>query len=410
MSHSPPQASGSRTPRLPPTRQMLLLGVLAGLAVVILFGPPLIGRLFAPKPPPPEAPAPEGTFRPTPEQMAALKIVTVQSTGFRPGIETEGKIATDDDRTTSVYSPYSGRVTRVLASIGDHVRAGQPLFAIEASEFVQAQTDLAAAVAQLKIAEAAEARQAALFKINGTAQKDLLQSQADLVNAQTTLSAVHGRLRILGQSEAQIAALEKRPLGQPVRAESLVTSPIDGVVTQRAIGPGQNLGSVTNGGSTAAFQVSDLSTVWLVGQLREVDAPLARVGQDIAVRVEALPGQIFAAKLAYVAPTVDPVSRRVAVRATIANPGGVLKPEMFARFSLQTGRETTAVAAPADAVIYEADTARVWVARPGGLLELRPIKTGQAEDGMVAVTSGLAAGDRVVVGGALFIDRAAKSD
>jgi cobalt-zinc-cadmium efflux system membrane fusion protein len=366
--------------------------------------------LLAAKPPPAEAPPPPGTFKPTAEQLATLKIVTVEPVGFRPGVETEGKVATDDDHTTQVFSPYSGRVTRVMAKAGDSVRAGQPLFAIQASEFIQAQNDLTAAQAQLKLAEAAEAREHELYKINGAALKDWAQSQADLINAQTALGAVHGRLRVLGQSDAQIAALEKRPQGQPLAAETVVGAPIAGVVVQRAVGPGQNLGSVTNGGTSPAFVVSDLSSVWLVGQLREADAPKARQGQAVEVRVAALPGRVFAGKVSFVAPTVDPTSRRVMIRATVANPDGVLKPEMFAEFTLLTGGQTSVVAAPEEAVIYEADTARVWVARPGGLLELRQIKTGMTQEGEVEVTSGLQPGERIVTSGALFIDRAAKGD
>ena len=409
MSHSPPNAAPS-SPRLPPGRQLALLGVLAGLAVAVLFGLPLLGKLLGPKPPAAEAPPPAGTFRPTAEQLATLKMVTVGPVGFRPGVETEGKIAASDERTTQVFSPYSGRVIRVTAQAGEVVRAGQPLFAIEASEFVQAQNDLVAAHAQLKLAEAAEARQHELYKISGAALKDWQQSQADLINAQTALGAVRGRLRILGQSDAQIGALEKRPQGSPVTAETVVSSPISGVVIQRAIGPGQNLGSVTNGGTNPAFVVSDLSTVWLVGQLREVDAPRARLGQAVEVRAAALPGLVFAGKLSFIAPTVDPVSRRVLVRATVANPDGVLKPEMFANFTLLTGAATRVVAAPEEAVIYEADTARVWVARPGGLLELRQIKTGMTQNGQVEVTAGLQPGERIVTSGALFIDRASKGD
>jgi cobalt-zinc-cadmium efflux system membrane fusion protein len=401
-------SSGKRT--LSRGRQVTIIAVVTVGAVVLLFGVPALTQLMAPKPPPPAAPPPPGTFRPTADQMATLKIVAVQAIGFHPGVETEGKIATDDDHTTQVFSPYSGRVTRVLASAGDVVHAGQPLFAIAASEFVQAQNDLVAAHAQLKLAEAAESRQSALYLINGTALKDWQQSQADLLNAQTALGAVRGRLRILGQTDAQIAALEKRPIGQPVSAETVVASPITGVVLQRSVGVGQNLGSVTNGGTTAAFQISDLSSVWLVGQVREADAPKAKLGQAIEVRVAALPDRVFEAKVNYVAPTVDPVSRRVLVRAVIPNPGGELKPEMFASFSLTTGAGTTHVGAPAEAVIFEGDTARVWVARPGGELELRQIKTGQTQNGLVEVEAGLNPGDRIVTNGALFIDRASKSD
>jgi membrane fusion protein, heavy metal efflux system len=395
---------------LPRSRQITIVVIAAGAAAALLFGLPLVAKLFAPPPPPPEAQPAPGTFRPTAQQLATLKMVTVGATGFTPGLVTEGKVATNDDHTTQVFSPYSGRVTRVMAEAGETVRAGQPLFAIQASEFIQAQNDLVAAHAQLKIAEAAEQRQHELYKINGAALKDWLQSQADLVNAQTALGAVRGRLKILGQSDAQVAALEKRGQGAPLTADTVVASPLSGVVLQRLVGPGQNLGSVTNGGSNPAFQVSDLSSVWLVGQLREVDAPKARVGQSVEVRVQALPGRVFTGKLSYVAPSVDPATRRVTVRATVVNPDRILKPEMFADFTLLTGGASSVVAAPEDAVIYEADTARVWVARPDGLLELRQIKTGMTQNGLVEVVSGLAAGERIVTSGALFIDRAAKND
>jgi cobalt-zinc-cadmium efflux system membrane fusion protein len=126
--------------------------------------------------------------------------------------------------------------------------------------------------------------------------------------------------------------------------------------------------------------------------------------------VEAFPGEVFEATVNYVAPTVDPTTHRVIVRATIDNPGGRLKPEMIATFGLITGEASHGIAVPTDGVIYEGDTARVWVALPGRLLALREIKTGETAHGMVEVTSGLSPGDRVVTGGALFIDRASKGD
>ena len=395
---------------MPTGRQITILVTVGVVVIALLFGLPALLSLMAPKPPPPPAAPPAGTFLVTPEQMAALKVMPVQAIGFRPGLETEGKVATNDDRTTQVFSPYSGRALQVMAKIGDVVHAGQPLFAVEASEFAQGQSDLAGAVAQLKVAKAAEARQRELYSANGAALKDYMQSQADLVNAQAALAAVRNRLKILGQTDAQIKALENRPQGKTETAQSIVTSPIEGVVTQRSIGVGQNIGSVTNGGASPAFVVSNLSTVWLIGNLREVDASRAQVGQAVEVRVAALPDRVFTAKVDYVSPSVDPVSRRVTVRAVVSNPDGQLKPEMFASFSLFTGTETKSVGVPEQAVIYEGSEARVWVARSATLLELRNITTGQTQNGMVQVTSGLAQGDKVVTSGALFIDRASKGD
>jgi cobalt-zinc-cadmium efflux system membrane fusion protein len=392
-------------------RQLAVVAIAAVLVVGLFFLIPAVGHLLAPKPPPPAAAAPPGTFQATTEEWAALGTATVQTMAFSPVDETDGKIAANDNRTTLVFSPYTGRVTRVIAKVGDRVHAGSPLFAIDASEFVQGQSDLVTAAAQVRLTKAAEARQEALYKDNGTALKDLQQSQADLATAEIGLAAARNRLRVLGRSAAEVSALERGVAEHGMSSETIVAAPIGGVVTQRSVGVGENLASVANnGGSTPAYSISDLSTVWLVGNLREADAPHARLGQAVQVRVNAVPDRVYAAKLNYIASAVDPITRRVTVRAEIPNPGGALLPEMFASFSLVTGAATSAVGVPEQAVVYEADTARVWVAKANHLLELRQIKTGQTTGGMVEALSGLAPGERVVTNGSLFIDRASKGD
>ena len=396
---------------MPRNRQLAILAIAAVAILALFFLLPLVGGLFAPKPPPPAAAPPPGTFRATNEEWAALGLTTVQSMAFSPADETDGKIAADDNKTTQVYSPYTGRVTRVMAKVGDRIHAGSPLFAIEASEFVQSQNDLVTGAAQVRLTKAAEARQEALYKDNGAALKDLEQSQTDLATAEINLAAARNRLRVLGKSAAEVAAVERGVIDRGMSSETIVAAPIGGVVTQKSVGVGQNLASVANnGGSTPAYSISDISTVWLVGNLREVDAPHARLGQTVQVHVNALPDRMFAARLNYIASAVDPVTRRVTVRAEIPNPGGELLPEMFATFTLITGAATASVAVPEQGVVYEGDEARVWVARADHLLQLRQIKTGQTSGGMVQVLAGLSPGERVVTDGALFIDRASKGD
>jgi cobalt-zinc-cadmium efflux system membrane fusion protein len=396
---------------LPRNRQLAILAIAAVVIVGLFFLLPLVGRLFAPKPPPPPPAAPPGTFRATNEEWAGLGLATAQTIAFSPEDQTDGKIAANDNKTTLVYSPFTGRVTRVIAKIGDRIHAGSPLFAIEGSEFVQSQNDLVTAAAQVRLTKAAEARQEALYKENGAALKDLEQSQADLATAEINLAAARNRLRVLGKSAAEVAAVERGVVERGMSSETIVAAPIGGVVTQKSVGVGQNLASVANnGGSTPAYSISDLSTVWLIGNLREADAPHARLGQTVQVRVNALPDRVFTARLNYIASAVDPTTRRVTVRAEIPNPGGELLPEMFATFTLITGAATPSVGVPEQGVIYEGDQARVWVARAGHLLQLRQVKAGQTTGGMVQVLAGLSAGDQVVTNGALFIDRASKGD
>jgi cobalt-zinc-cadmium efflux system membrane fusion protein len=185
----------------------------------------------------------------------------------------------------------------------------------------------------------------------------------------------------------------------------LVTAPIDGVVSDRQVGPGQYLQA---GNSTPVYTIGDLTTVWLVADVREVDAPLVEIGQAVEVRVLALPGKIFEAKLTSVGSAVDPVTHRVPVRATIANVDGKLKPQMFANFSIITGAESNALAVPEEAVVREGEAARVWVVQGHDALALRQIRTGRSNNGMVEVLEGLKPGEKVVTRGSLFIDRASQ--
>ena len=400
-------------------RQLTLLGALGAVALLVVLAPAAIGRLSAHAPAPP-TPAPAGVFHTTPEQWRGFDVRPVSPMSFQDEQDTDGKIATDDDRTTPVFSPYSGRVTRVFVQAGTLVKKGQPLFAVQASEFVQAQNDLGAAqatqqsaAAQVKAAEADEARLGELYKVDGASLKELQQSQAGLAAAQAGLrtaevasSAVQNRLRIYGQSDRQIRALSAGASAHRIQPEAVVTAPVDGTVVSRQVEPGQFL---VAGSSTPAFQVSDLSRVWLVANVREADIGKVRLGDAMNVRVLAWPGHVFQARISYIAPAVDPVTRRLAVRAELANPDGLLKPEMFADFGIDTGPASTSLAVPEDAVIYEGKSAHVWLAKPGNSLVLQPVRLGANSRGLVAVLDGLRPGDRIATSGALFIDRAVRA-
>jgi cobalt-zinc-cadmium efflux system membrane fusion protein len=376
----------------------------------------LLGAAGAAETPAPAAAPP--SFKPTREQLAGLGIATVGRATFRAERVTDGKIALNGDRTTPVFSPYSGRVTRVHAGPGDKVRQGQPLLTVQASEFVQGQSDLlaaqaavASAQAQLSLAQTVEKRKHALFDARAAALQDWQQSQSDLAAAQGTartadaaLAAVRSRLAILGKSEADIDALAR---GEKTDAQADVVAPIAGTVIDRQVGLGQYLQAAA---TTPVYTVADLSTVWLVANVRETDAPFVAKGQMAEVRVVAFPDRVFHARVSYVAPALDPATRRLNVRAEIANPDGLLRPEMFASFSLQGGPASSAVAVPESGVIYEGAEARVWIVGADGTLVLRRIRPGRSANGLLEVLEGVAAGEKVVTSGALFIDRAAQGD
>jgi cobalt-zinc-cadmium efflux system membrane fusion protein len=354
-------------------------------------------------------------YTPTPAEWASLTIQPVTERAFRAEHVTEGKIAVDEDRSTPVFSPYAGRVIKLLARPGDSVTQGQPLFIIEAADTVQAQNDFVAATGGLNKAKSAldlaqlqDKRAKDLFEGKAVPLKDyqqtqatLIQAQNDLRSAQTALEAARNKLRILGLSEETIDAFQDKGRINP---ETTILAPIAGTVVQRKIGPGQY---VNAGASDPVFVIGDLSTVWLTAFVRETDASAVAVGQEMTFNLLALPGRTLTARINYVATAIDSATRRLMVRATVDNAGGQLKPEMFATVTIYAPGDQPSVGVPKQALIYEGSEVRVWVAHEDKTIELRQIVTGLTNGDLVEVHGNLKPGEQIVTKGSLFIDRAA---
>ncbi len=354
-------------------------------------------------------------YTPTPAEWASLTIQPVTERAFRAEYVTEGKIAIDEDRSTPVFSPYTGRVTKLLARPGDSVVKGQPLFVIEAADTVQAQNDYIAAMSALNkarsavdLAEIQDKRAKDLFEGKAVPLKDYQQSQANLIqaqndlrSAQTALEASRNKLRILGFSEDDITTFRQKG---GINPEITIYAPLAGTVVQRKVGPGQY---VSSGASDPVYVIGDLSTVWLLAFVRESDAAKVAVGEDVTFNVMALPGRPLSARINYVAAAIDPATRRLQVRATIDNTDATLKPEMFANVTLYSPGDHPALGVPKQALIYEGDQVRVWVAHNDKSIELRLIKPGLTSGDPVEVVGNLRPGEQIVTKGSLFIDRAA---
>jgi cobalt-zinc-cadmium efflux system membrane fusion protein len=178
-------------------------------------------------------------------------------------------------------------------------------------------------------------------------------------------------------------------------------------VTDRQIGPGQ---IVQAGASTPIFTVADLSTVWLLCAVRDMDAAAISPGQLIHIQVQSLPDRDFRATVQSVGAEVDAVTHRVVVRATVPNGDGRLKPAMFTTAEIVTSADSQSPAVPSAAIVREGDQAHVWVVRADGELLERAIHTGRTNGTLTEVRQGLAAGERIVTSGSLFIDTAAQPD
>lgn len=356
-----------------------------------------------------------GQYKLRANEWNSVAVEPVVEQTFRSEHVTEGKIAIDEDRATPIFSPYSGRVTKLFVKPGDKVERGQPLLMVEATDAVQAQNDYIAAStalnkarSALNLAQIGDKRQRDLFEGKAAPLKEVQNARAaldaaenDLQSSQVALEAARNRLHILGKTDQEITEFQTKG---HIDAATPIYAPIAGTVVQRKIGPGQY---ISNGSSDPVFVIGDLSSVWLVAYVREGDATAVSAGQDVTFTVPANRGEIYSGKLDYVSAVLDSTSHRLLVRAKIDNPDGRLKPEMFANVSIFAESNGQSVAVPREALIYEGSVIRVWVARDDHSIELRHIKTGLINGRMIQVTDGLASGDRVITKGSLFIDRAA---
>jgi len=331
----------------------------------------------------------------TAEQKRHIQLYTVAAGPFHKTIDTTGVVDFDNDQATSVISPMSGPVTRLMVSPGDPVRKGQALAAV-------ASADYAAAVSayQKAVVTAANARRIAdadkdLVRDKSVSQREADQAQSDAANAEADRDAAFQALTALNMDEATISDIRA---GKPLaRVEGLIRSPLAGTVVERLITPGQLL----QAGTTAAFTIADLSRVWVMAQVFESD--LGAVGIGDSARVTTGTGT-FTGTVTNITPQVDADTRSMKVRVAVANPGGRLKRQMYVHVLLQSRQESTGLLIPVSAVLRDDENLPfVYVAQPDGSFARRHVTLGVRVGDRNQITEGLRSSDRIVVNGGLFV-------
>lgn len=338
-----------------------------------------------------------GTFRVTDEQRTRLEIITVNPTAFRPVIEATGTVAFNGDHSTQVISPISGPVVRLIAPLGARVSAGQTLATVSSPDF-------AAAVASFRKAEEAArntkrilVRNEQLFANDALARSDLDQSRTDAASAGADRDATEQQLRAIGIDEATIAAIhDNKPLGV---IEAAIRAPIPGTVVERLITPGQLL----QAGTTSAFTVADLSTVWVQVSVYGADVASVAVGDAVDIFADASTKPL-AGHVDFIASIVDPGTRATTVRVLAPNPGQLLKRDLFVRLQLHSSREHKGIVIPPSSVLRDDDNLPfVFIANADKSFSRRRITLGSAVKGGYEITEGLKAGEQILSNGALFV-------
>jgi len=300
-----------------------------------------------------------------------------------------GRLVWDEERTVRVYPPFAGRVTRILADVGDRVAIGQPLAEILSPDFGQAQADALKAQADLGLAERTLARTRELQEHGVAAAKDLQQAQADHARAKAEAERALGRLQAHGQ-----------PLGSGARF--VLKSPMTGIVVERALNPGQELRPDQPG--APLFVVTDPSHLWASLDAHEGDLRYLHAGAPMAVESNQLSDQAFAGSLRQLSDFVDPVTRTVKLRGDVPNPARALKAEMFisARIRLPKSDSPTV---DARAVYLSGARRYVFVRSDGFTFTRREVQVGAEADGRMPVRAGLREGEEVAISGNLFLEQ-----
>ncbi len=315
-------------------------------------------------------------------------------------IVSPGKIEVNPNRVSRIVLPVTGRITSVLVGLGDAVRQGQPLLAIESpdadsaqSAYLQAQAAVIQARANMVKAQADYDRASDLFAHNAVARKEVLNTENALVQAKAGVEQAQAAQE---QAARRISILGLKPgaFGQKVT----ISAPLSGKVLEMSVVPGEYR-TDTN---APVITIADLGTVWVSSDVPESYIRFVQVGEPVDVTLTAYPGEVFRARVTRIADTVDPQTRTIKVRAELNNPRGRLRPEMFGNIRHTEGTQVVPVV-PVGAVMQTGGRTVVYLEEQPGRFRQVPVTVGKRSGGVLPILAGLKPGDRVVVDGVMLL-------
>jgi cobalt-zinc-cadmium efflux system membrane fusion protein len=373
--------------------------LLAGVVTLVVLGiaawwlyPKLMAEHHEQRPVPAAPAALNGTvlrFEAGAPQLSYLKIQPAEDFP-EPLVEAlSGRIAYDDNRTARVSAPIAGRVARIEVQLGQKVARGAVLAWLDAPDFAQAVADLKRDEIEVKQRQLVYDRAKLLFEGEVMPRKEFEAAETDLREAEVELGRARKRLEVLAQG------------GASESGELALRAPVAGVVTERAINPGTQVGPDTD---KPLFVISDPERLWAVVDVPEQHLGVLRAGQRVSVEVDAYPAKSFDATVVTIGEVLDAATRRVQVRCALDNPERLLKPEMYVRVTPLAGSGQKRVRIPNAALVTVGVSSYVFVEREPGVLERRKVAIVQQGREYSYLRDGVVPGERVVVSGALLLN------
>jgi cobalt-zinc-cadmium efflux system membrane fusion protein len=338
----------------------------------------------------------------TPSEMnkAQVEVATVEEREVDRFISAAGRIAFDDSQVTHVFSPVVGRVTRVLAQPGERVKKGTPLLAILSPDVGTAVSDVVKAEADLAASEREFHRQQKLVAAQAGPQRDLETAEDAYRRAQAEFGRAKQKQQLLRSGDVD-----------SVTQEYLLRSPIDGRIVSRMVNPGIEVqGQYSGGTALELFTIGELDQVWALADVSDQDFPRVHSGQEVSVKVVAYPDREFKGVVDWVSSTLDPTLRTAKIRCSLPNPDRALKVEMYGTVNVAV-QGKKAIAIPRKALVRINDQTVVYVAsgktdEGWSVFKRRRISVIDDDEQFVAVSSGLSAGEQVVIQGAVSTEPA----
>jgi cobalt-zinc-cadmium efflux system membrane fusion protein len=328
------------------------------------------------------------------QQLAAVELAPAE---VRAPANTElsGRLIWDEDVTVRVFTPFAGRVRKIMADIGQTVETNGSLAEVESPDFGQAQADARKAESDLKLAERTLARTRDLFAHGAAPQKDVEAAE----DAQ-------------GQARAEQARAVSRMVAYGATVDSpdeifILRSPLAGTVVDKSVSAGQeirpdqmlaNIPEIT----APLFVVSDPARLWIQIDATEVDLAHLQPGREFTFTTRAFPSETFTGRVDKVSEFIDPNTRTIKVRGSVDNARRLLKAEMFVNVSLPDGATST-ISVPAAAVFLKGDKHYVFIQEKPGQFIRQEVAIGSEEAGRVLILNGLQAGQQVVTDGCVFL-------
>ena len=346
-----------------------------------------------------KAETPEAVRQPRPSEVnAQIAIAPVEERSVGKVIESSARIVFDENRVAHVFSPVTGRVTEIVAQLGDHVKKGQTLALITSPDMGNAVSDVYKAKPAVIQAEKELKRQKELYAAQAGPLRDLEAAQASYDQAVAELQRAQEKLRLLERQFHTDHVSQAFPL----------QAPIDGEVIARQINPGLDVQGMFSGGATQElYTVGRQDDLWVLADVYEQDLSRVKVGAPVEVTAVAYPGRVFPGKVDWISGALDPAQRTVTVRCTLENPERLLKSQMYAQVAIETdGRKTLAI--PRSAVLHFGDKQMVIGVDPKADRYFRePVIVDEDQVGdWVPVLHGLGRGDEIVTRGAILLSEA----